>query len=382
MKVSLIDICSGIGGFPLGLKQAGFEFEKEYYSEIDKNAERIYKKHFPKSIGLGDITTVDPARFISRRDNNFFITGGFPCQSFSIAGNRGGFEDTRGTIFFDIARIAKYVRPKYMLLENVKGLLSHDEGRTFKTIIRTLDELRIFETIEWFVLNSKNHGVPQNRERVFIFCSRKGSGQQVLLEREGYKRFNESDERRTRSDITPTLTTNCGNGGDYDPNIVDDMPKLKQVIGGSQGARVYDSDGLACTLSSEGGGQGAKTGLYMVGDDSLKIKSATKKGYEVANVGDSINLTAVNSKTRRGRVGKEYAHTLDTQCEQAVVEEIAIRRLTPIECERLQGFPDSWTALDFDNKKMSDSARYKACGNAVTVNVIEYIGRNILKGEK
>ena len=132
------------------------------YSEVNKYAIQIYKKHFPKHKNYGDITKIIASEV---PDHDLFI-GGFPCQSFSIAGKRGGFKDTRGTLFFDIARILKVKRPKNFILENVKGLLNHDKGNTFATIISTINELEY--DCQWNVLNSKNFGVPQNRERVFI----------------------------------------------------------------------------------------------------------------------------------------------------------------------------------------------------------------------
>ena len=139
------------------------------FSEIDKYASQIYQKHFPNHINYGDITKIDAG---SLPDFDLLV-GGFPCQAFSIAGKRGGFEDTRGTLFFEIARIVRKKQPRLLVLENVKGLLSHDQGRTFRTIIITLDELGY--DCQWQVLNSKNHGVPQNRERVFIIGNRRGT---------------------------------------------------------------------------------------------------------------------------------------------------------------------------------------------------------------
>lgn len=182
---------SGIGGFELGIQRA-YEFttsgrqeqsELEYksivanitgqcskqgsiscigFSEIDKYAVQIYKNHFTEHINYGDATRIIPEQL----PDFDLLCGGFPCQAFSIAGKRLGFDDTRGTLFFEIARILKVKRPRMFLLENVKGLLSHDNGRTFKTIITTLVELGY--GVEWQVLNSKDFGVPQNRERVFI----------------------------------------------------------------------------------------------------------------------------------------------------------------------------------------------------------------------
>jgi len=153
---------SGIGGFEYGIQQALPKAERVGYSEIDKYAIKIYEKHFPKHKNYGDATKINP-----RELPNFdLLCAGFPCQAFSIAGKRRGFEDTRGTLFFEIVRILKTKRPKIILLENVKGLLSNQKGQTFATIIQTLSELGY--DLQWMVLNSKFFGVPQNRERVFI----------------------------------------------------------------------------------------------------------------------------------------------------------------------------------------------------------------------
>jgi len=152
---------SGIGGFELAIWRAHPFAECVGYSELDKYAIQIYEKQFDHK-NFGDATTLDP-KSIPQFD---LLVGGFPCQSFSIAGRRGGFADTRGTLFFDISRVLHERRPEHFILENVKGLLSHDTGKTFRTIITTLAELGY--SVEWQVLNSKNFGVPQNRERVFI----------------------------------------------------------------------------------------------------------------------------------------------------------------------------------------------------------------------
>ena len=154
------------------------------FSEIDKYAVQIYEKHFPTHTNFGDITKINEKELPDFE----LLVGGFPCQSFSIAGKRGGFADTRGTMFFEIARIVREKQPRLLLLENVKGLLSHDQGATFYTIISTLDELGY--DVQWQVLNSKNHGVPQNRERVFIIGNRRGT---------------------KRPDVFPMSMVQCGN---------------------------------------------------------------------------------------------------------------------------------------------------------------------------
>jgi DNA (cytosine-5)-methyltransferase 1 len=261
------------------------------YSEIDKYAIQVYQKHFPNHKNYGDITKIEADNL----PDFDFLCGGFPCQSFSIAGKRKGFEDTRGTLFFDIARILKAKRPRLLLLENVKGLLSHDNGDTFKTIISTLDELGY--DLQWQVLNSKNFGVPQNRERVFIVGHLRGTSRPQVFPFGG----DGTEDNRTRKPVFSTIrATYPGNwNGDY---IATDTE--------------YRQTQVSSTINSGGGGQGAKTGLYKI--------------------------------------------------------EGKIRRLTPTECMRLQGFPDTWC------DGISDTQKYKCAGNAVTVNVIEAIVDNLL----
>ena len=197
------------------------------------------------------------------------LCGGFPCQTFSIAGSRKGFGDPRGTLFFELARLAEARKPSYLLFENVPGLLSHDGGRTFATILNTLD--RLGYGVEWQCLNSKDFGVPQSRNRVYII---------------GYL------DERCRGKVFP-FTETAGSS-------------LIQTHGGHQGERVYSPEGLSCTLAANPGGFGGKTGLYEVG---VPIKCATKTGYQMAQVGDSIDLSYATVNSRRGRVGKEIAHT-------------------------------------------------------------------------
>ncbi len=175
--MNFLDLFSGIGGFRRGLENAGMTCIG--HCEIDKYANQSYNAiHDVKEdeVYFDDITRVTDdkwARIGSKRSIDL-ITAGFPCQAFSIAGKRRGFEDTRGTLFFDLARAIKQIQPSYLLLENVKGLLSHDKGRTFGRILRILDELGY--DLEWQVLNSKNFGVPQNRQRVFFIGHLRGRG--------------------------------------------------------------------------------------------------------------------------------------------------------------------------------------------------------------
>ena len=358
---------AGIGGFRTGLTRAG-GFQCVGHCEIDKYAnasyEAIYEpgkeeRYYP------DATKIDPADL----PDFDLLCGGFPCQAFSIAGRRKGFDDTRGTLFFEIARLVKSKRPSYLLLENVPGLLSHDKGRTFSVILATLNDLGY--RVEWMVLNSKHFGVPQSRRRLFLI---------------GYL------DPRCAGKILPVFGT--------------DAKALVQIVPGRHGTRVYNADGLACTLTAAQGGGGAHTGLYFVdltkgdpkitanarclhtrqdgsltnfkGQNSgvLYIKEATKKGYKEAHEGDSIDLGFAGSNTRRGRVFAGVAHTVDTANTHGIVLRGGrVRRLMPRECFRLQGFSED--QIDKILAINSDAQAYKQAGNSVTVPVIEAIGRRI-----
>jgi len=382
------DTFAGIGGFALGIEQAygildsrptGEEEQKvntkedlsntesEHtrkpphcigYSEIDPYATKIYQHHFPNHKAYGDITKINEKEL----PDFDLLVGGFPCQSFSIAGKRKGFLDTRGTMFFEIARIAREKRPRLLLLENVKGLLSHDKGATFYTIISTLDELGY--DCQWQVLNSKNHGVPQNRERVFIVGHLRGTPRPEVFP------FGKNVEETTECGVyTGTLTSRYpasqreGTYIEENGNRKGEINQLNQPTHSND--RVYGTDGVSPTLNTMQGGNR---------QPFVKVPEATKKGYAEATEGDSINLSVPNSKTRRGRVGKGVAQTLDTGMQQHTLQDAKIRRLTPTECARLQGFPDDWHKID----GISDTQAYKCYGNAVTVNVIRDIAERLL----
>lgn len=421
--MKFLDLFAGIGGFRLGMESAGHECIG--FCEIDKFARASYKAihNTEGEIELHDITTVsdDTIRGIGHID---IICGGFPCQAFSIAGARRGFEDTRGTLFFEIARFASILKPKFLFLENVKGLLNHDKGNTFKTIIRALDELGY--DVEWQVLNSKNFGVPQNRERVFIIGHLRGqrtrnvfplSGeseqsdcQQSKIEIVGNTKNPNGTGQGTGSIVynsngligtlctrdykepkqvaipvlTPDRTEKRQNGRRFKTDgepmftltaqdrhgvVVENEIKKYGTIqpNFNQSGVVYETDGIAPTIRCYGGG-----GL----EPKIRVKEATKQGYAEAEIGDSVNLSHPNSKTRRGRVGKQIANTLLTGESQGVVEpDFRIRKLTPRECWRLQGFPD-W-AFDKAQEVNSNSQLYKQAGNSVTVNVISAIAKEL-----
>ena len=438
-----LDLFSGIGGFSLGLKQAGIEPRWLGFSDIDKYANKLFKRRFPNAKELGSVRDVSYKSLKGQRID--LLTGGFPCQAFSIAGKRKGFDDTRGTLFFEIQRILEdYIRNgkpiSCILLENVKGLLNHDNGRTFATIYGILSNLNY--TVECQLINTK-WWLPQNRERIYVFGRYNG--------------------KRSGRKIFPIY----GNNGKINLN------QIGTIGEDSEATRVYDTT-CARTIKN-GGGLGAKTGLYRVEDVNLiakkrrydtpkEINAYLKKHknrtlYEIAKELDlpktqiehyfredkcraipspdvwlqlkellgfddnyDKQVTEIYEKEYEFESSKRvYSHkgisqTLDTSNtglyevkqiggrkdsnsgtqpyqqdrvydaegispalsegkSDLIVKSVAIRRLTPIECERLQGFPDNWT------DGQSDTQRYKQCGNAVSVCVTKAIFKRIYKND-
>ncbi len=312
------------------------------FSEIDKYASELLAQKFPSVKNWGDCTKINP----SELPDFDMLCGGFPCQSFSIAGKRRGFKDTRGTMFFEITRILEVKRPKIILLENVKGLLNHEEGKTFSVILETLDELG-YET-QWMVLNSKFFGVPQNRERVFIIGSLRGEPRPEILP------FGEIDQKINRRSFeepsTSAITSRYFKGGAG-------SHFLHNIYGGfGEETRITD---ISPTIRTPKGGGHlpmivASRGRNPMNPSDRTVGSPTEQRLEVNSEGICNNLTSV-------------------QKDHMVLEKMKIRRLTPTECERLQSFPDGWTKEGF-----SDTQRYKMMGNAVTVNVVEAIMSRLL----
>lgn len=422
-EIRVAELFAGIGGFRLGLEQANNNreflqkqkteslhgstditrrssrvngFRVIWANEWDKYAASIYRKNFgEKELVEGDITKID-ADNIPDFD---LLCGGFPCQPFSVAGKRQGFKDLRGTMFFEVARIAEAKRPKLLLLENVKGLLSHADGGTFETIIRTLDELGY--DVEWQVLNSKHFGVPQNRERVFIIGHLRGTGTRQIFP------ISESDELSFEDATGEQRVSSCldanyfkgarkqhtfiksgdnkmsavshsvrsGGRGSLDRHSLD-LIKVGDVWEGSQ-CRVYDPNGIAPTVHKSGG----CTEPLIIADrtrsyaglgrnlESPKPLANTLSGVQKDNL---VLLDNFGGNIKQRVKSDGVAWTLDGS-KTGVMHEQSIRRLTPVECERLQGFPDGWT------NGVSDTQRYKCLGNAVTVNVIKFLGKKLLE---
>lgn len=220
--INYFSMFSGIGGFELGLEAAGkltgTNFNCIGYSEIDKHAITTYEEHFNHD-NYGDATGIQTDN-LKHAD---LLVGGFPCQSFSVAGQRKGFNDTRGTLFFDIARVLKDCEPQNFILENVKGLLSHDKGQTFRTILKTLDELGY--DVQWQVLNSKNHGVPQSRERVYIVGNLGGTPRSQVFPLAGSGNPHSTVGLTTETAVARTLTAGGNSGGNHSGMTIIRTPK-------------------------------------------------------------------------------------------------------------------------------------------------------------
>lgn len=328
--MKFLELCAGIGGFRQALENLGCECVG--YSEIDKHAIKLYSAWYNDECNFGDITKIEAEKLPDFE----LLVGGFPCQAFSVAGKRGGFNDTRGTIFFDFARIMKAKKPKFAIFENVKGLLNHDGGKTYETMLRTLDELGY--NAQWGILNTRFHGLPQNRERVYIVANlRERSSTKILFER-GNGRADKVE--RTESGIIGQFYNRKGkthqdlgviSSEGHSPALLATTHKNPRIVKigdidglNTQYSRVYDSEGVSTTINAQGGGLGAKTGLYKVNSEQTKV-----------------------------------------------------RRLTPKECFRLQGFKDEMVELGY-KLGISDTQLYKMAGNAVSVPVVEWVAQRVL----
>jgi DNA (cytosine-5)-methyltransferase 1 len=543
MSIKVATVCTGVGAPEQAIKELGWKHSISFGCEIDKYARTTYQTNFEPHAMFEDMTKES---WIGEQYESDLFVGGIPCQAFSLAGKRLGELDPRGLLFYNFYDYVKKQRPKVFIIENVKGLLSDDNGKTFQNWLQLLgksvntqgmmfphpDSLEY--NLHWTVLNAKDFGLPQNRERVFLVgirpdlpntfrfpvgwtldlrlkdvlesnvdekyylsdkmlnylntrknnfnggkinykygddvanCINASSKsldisdniivEAVLNDKGKLRKINESscldsnygkgiDNHAQRTMIMetepicvamrgrdPKNPSNRSTGAKLqqtlEPNsqgITNTLTSVQKdnliLVGGikegsfheggktedyPQAFRVYDEEGLSSTLSACGGGMGGKTGLYQVkqinpskesngvqpyqqnrvydsegimpaltselsGRNNIQVivKEGTKKGYAIAQEGDSIQLSYPNSETRRGRVGGQIAHTIETVAIPYVVQK-RIRRLTPRECFRLQGFPES-----FDISHVSETQAYKQAGNSIPVTVLKEILKNL-----
>ena len=456
MTIKVFSMFSGIGGFEVGLQNSNLEHELIGYSEIDKYAIEIFERHFEGVKNYGNATNIQGDEL----PDFDLLVGGFPCQAFSVAGLQRGFDDTRGTLFFDIARICSEKRPRYLVLENVKGLLSHDNGKTFQTILRVLTDMGY--RVEWQVLNSKDWGVPQNRERIFIigylrgFPTRKifpitsSEGQATRGKSEkkpGHLKIDKKGNIKKNPNVASTITGGAHSGGNHSDMDLLVTPVLTpdRAVKRQNGRRFKEPGDNSFTLTGQDihGVMLSKPKLNEVTsevDHLLKeFKTFYARKYEVKQeeICEYLNKWRKESEYTISDIDAVfgYAHTAghwfrkdssgsipnpedwrklkkilsfdDTYDEKVTtleereltyeqslrvydtslsktltsteegglyrVSSTQIRRLSPTECERLQGFKDGWTF------NLSDTQRYKTLGNAVTTNVITMLMNKLAK---
>lgn len=309
-RFTFIDLFAGLGGFRVALESLGANCV--YSSEWDKHVSEVYQENFGDTPD-GDITKVDE-NSIPEHD---ILCAGFPCQAFSISGKQLGFEDSRGTLFFDVARIVKAKKPKVVFMENVKNFASHDNGKTLLVVKSVMEELGY--NFYQKVLNAKDYGIPQNRERIYMVCFRKDLNikkfefpRPFVLERyvEDFLINDESSVEHLYIQRPDTFLN-----GVEDTKYSKKTIRLGIVNKGGQGERIYSTKGIAITLSANGGGVFAKTGGYLI-----------------------------NGKTRK---------------------------LHPRECARLMGFPESYKISKSPNQA------YKQFGNSVVIDVLQLIAQEI-----
>jgi len=421
----ILELFSGYGTASFALKQLGIPYECVGYSDIDKYANQCFRQnHCPVDMDrmLGDVTKIDP----SDLEDFDLLTGGFPCQAFSIAGKGLGELDTRGTLFNEIIRIAEVKKPRYMLLENVKGLTNKKHEQIFNKILSELARVGYF--IHWGLYNTKEHGIPQNRERVFFICFR------------DHKEF---------MSFAPPMKEELKI---FLKDILEEDVDEKYYLPENQIKRLLYSDDLKksfSTLDSDVAGCMTARQYASWRGNFVSIKNATKKGYLEGKEGDGISLEHPDSKTRRGRVQEQIAPTLQCndakgviinplkdktnngwhfeqnvynkdgivrsvkagggsgnipkviidrskctcneggecevccigcgsyldECECEPEFGLTIRKLTPLECFRLQGFLDD----DVNVEGISNSQQYKLAGNGQSVNVVRKIFENMFK---
>ena len=308
--LNYVDLFAGIGGFRLALESFGAKCV--FTSEWDKYAQQVYENNYGEK-PHGDITKVNEVDI----PNHDLLCGGFPCQAFSVSGKQKGFNDTRGTLFFDIARILKHHSPRFVILENVKNILKHNNGQTLSTILKTLDDLNY--DVFYELLRGSNFGVPQHRERVFFVCFRKDlKVKNFALSKPDFNMKSVNDileENINDQEIIINREDIVLQKSKIDKDLLGNFPTKPLRIGtinkGGQGERIYSINGTGITLSAYGGGPANKTGAYLV---------------------DGI-----------------------------------IRKLTLRECARMMGFPEKFKICD--NKRQA----YTQFGNAVIVNIVQFI---------
>ena len=396
--MKFVSLFAGVGGFDLGLERSGHTCIGQV--EIDKNARAVLEEHWPNVPKHDDVTTaIDWADQIGITGSVDLVVGGFPCQDVSVAGRRAGLAGERSGLFFDALAFATHVKAKTLILENVPGLLSSNQGRDFGVILTELADAG-YSNIEWRVLDSQFFGVPQRRRRIFIVANTGSqSFRPVFTERQSSS-GNPAPSSKSRKATSGTSGDSAKKGSIIGSDIVGSLCASDHKF--PQQQQVHENKIIIQEVYGQTGygdyGPGVKTlnhSMHKRPEDSVVVFSP--RYDEAVRLHDSkiaptvatyygtggSNMPFIAFPIQDGRdieknqnglgLGSESdpSYTLDQTGAQSVATNQSVRRLTPVECERLQGFPDNWTG------SQSDTQRYKQMGNAVTVNVIEWIGKRL-----
>ncbi len=363
-ELILLDLFSGIGGFPLGLHRTGFKFKKHYFSEIDKFAIGNYQYNFKNSSYVGPIENIKKTS-LERPD---IVCFGSPCQDLSLAGKRKGLKGKKSKLFFEAIRVLGLLRPRMFIFENVKGLFSSNKGKDFEVVLRAFADLGLYD-IQWQLLNT-SWILPQNRERIYLVGSlRTKPRPQVFPIPKNYQAFTAGIQKTiAQAHIASTIDTKVGDYGTYAPYIFTTRKRdTQQNI-------EFRKDQNVNTIT------GSKKANYLASEWKPMRSSRTEKAKKIraANNKKGIDYAPFQEKQLQVRHdGKFGALTANNSVDHLLTDMESIRRLTPLECERLQGFPDNWTKygiINGEKVELSDSRRYQLIGNAVSVPVVQTVG--------
>ena len=350
-----VSLFAGIGGFDLAMERAGIKVVAAV--EWDKHAQKVLAKQFPNTQIYGDITGVTGEQLINAGFDpaNGIITGGFPCQDLSVAGRRAGLTGSRSGLFWEICRLLDETKAQNFILENVPGLLSSNEGRDMGTVIRALEERGY--SIAWRVLDAQHYGVAQRRRRVFIVGNLGNDWRtpaEILAIAESSARYSEESntKRKDIATITSHRTTDNRRAGNFE---LYDFPK-QPVSPTLNARRAHDTMTYQEVARMQGFGK------YEIDDVAGALKA---RDYKDAT---DLVIEPIAFHMKQTPVSGEISPTIGfSSGGMGMMKNSTVRRLTPTECERLQGFPDNWT------EGQADSHRYKQLGNAVAVPVVEWI---------
>lgn len=350
-NLTAVSLFAGIGGFELSMQRQGVEVVASV--EIDKHASKVLQARFPLVKHFTDVQTVTGKELIDAgfKPESGIITGGFPCQDLSVAGRRAGLKGERSGLFWEIARLLKETKAKYFIVENVPGLLSSAKGRDMGIVIGTLVELGY--GVAWRVLDAQYFGVPQRRRRVFIVgCLDNPTGAgEILFEPNGLRRDFEKSKKQKRR-----------NTRIFRESVNNSITKQTVVFHPHQqdGARIQDTTSNTLTAAAGTGG-----------NNTLMVAHSMHGGM----IGRKLESGPSGSGFKDNNESS-YTLTASSQAIHGVVTKEVIRRFTPLEYERLQGFPDGWT------EGQADSHRYKQLGNAVAVPVVEWITQRLVEYDR